>query len=105
MLGEHVPDSGHQADPNNHQLARLPVELRVPAHGADVVEPGRGQGRAIEEEVVDVQEAAAAPAFQPPDQVRQLGMIVLHDQWNPCQTSPASETSVSAMTSASPCAA
>src|SRR5207248_2575187 len=32
-------------------------------------------------------------------------MIVLLDQWNPCQTSPASESSVSAITRASPCAA
>ena len=43
-----------------HQLAQLPVELRFPAHGVQVLEPRGRERRAVQEQPVDVDEAAAA---------------------------------------------
>src|SRR5207244_10480043 len=55
-------------------------DLRLPAHGVEMLEPGRGKARRMQQQSVDVQQLAATPAAQRSDEIGELRMVLLLDQ-------------------------
>ena len=83
MLVEHVVDAVEMGDADDDDLAQPAAQPRLPAHGADMIEPGFGERRAVQEELVDVEERARAAGANLGDQRGEFGMRVGFDQGNP----------------------
>ena len=65
MLLKHVVQLVEQTDTDDRDFARLAIEPGLPAYGADVVVPGVGQAWAVEQQLVDVDQAPVAARLKP----------------------------------------
>src|SRR5207302_1334513 len=59
VLSDHIFASIEERNPDDQQLAQAPLDLRLPAHGVEMFEPGPGEARRVQQKLVDVQQLAA----------------------------------------------
>src|SRR5262249_48845596 len=67
-------------DPDDENFPQAAVEIDFPAHRVDEVEPDFGDRRAVQQQLVDVDDGAAPPAPDLGNDWRKLGMLVRFDQ-------------------------
>src|SRR6266481_5022597 len=89
MLRQDIIDAIEMRDADDDDFAQPPGELRLPAHGAVMVEPGLRQRRAVQQELVDIEEPAATARLDAGDHLAKLGMFSLFDQRNARHEIPA----------------
>ena len=63
----------HIGDADDDDLAQPAIERRLPAHGVEKIEPGRGQRWAVQEQSVNIQQIAAAAAADLFDKLGRVG--------------------------------
>src|ERR1700716_1597434 len=80
MLPDHIAAAIEMADPDDHDLAQPAVEVDLPAHRVDQVEPDFGDRWRMQQELVDVDHGAAPSAADLGDDRLKLGVLVGFDQ-------------------------
>src|SRR5205823_1142880 len=70
------------ADANDDDFAQPAVEIDLPAHRIDQVEPDFGDGRAVQQELVDVDNGAAPAAANSGKHGLEFRMLFRFDQGN-----------------------
>ena len=63
-------------DADDDDLAQPAIERRLPAHGVEKIEPGRGQRWTVQEQSVNIQQIAAAAAADLFDKLGRVGNFV-----------------------------
>ena len=63
-------------DADDDDLAQPAIELRLPAHGVEKIEPGRGQRWTVQKQSVNIQQIAAAAAADLFDKLGRVGSFV-----------------------------
>ncbi len=79
VLLDHVGDAIEVADADDGDLAQPAVELGLPARRADQVEPCLRQRRAVQQQLVDIDQHAAPARAQDAHQLGQLRMVLFFD--------------------------
>ena len=66
----------HIGDADDDDLAQPAMERRLPAHGVEKIEPGRGQRWTVQKQSVNIQQIAAAAAANLGDELGRVASFV-----------------------------